>query len=268
MNEIKFFLKFGEREYLERFQKGNLFFSNAQTFRYYEENLFIKGQGDHLEGGSMITASNMTMIDNNSNEPVFTGVRVNVIYYFKPANLLPVFCLFACFEKDCLVKDDGTLSIELSEDIKQNIIAHFPKADTVAIIKKPQQFIDDVRSTIVTECKSDLINYFHLLGFDSEQGRANDLSYFKYLSQGAPPNKENERLCYSIKSKDIYRSLLCKDLFFKKEQEYRFILPQMNITKSREFPVRLNESIELQDLSYFFSQKTNLKIDRQEALYS
>ena len=41
MDEIKFFLKFGERKHLEDLQKGNLFFSNAQTFRYYEEKLFI-----------------------------------------------------------------------------------------------------------------------------------------------------------------------------------------------------------------------------------
>lgn len=33
MSEIKFFLKFGERQHLESLQQGNLFFSNAQTFR-------------------------------------------------------------------------------------------------------------------------------------------------------------------------------------------------------------------------------------------
>ena len=75
MDEIKFFLKFGERKHLEGLQKGNLFFSNAQTFHYYEEKFFIKGQGDRLEGGSMIAASNVTMIDNATQEPVFTGIK-------------------------------------------------------------------------------------------------------------------------------------------------------------------------------------------------
>ena len=75
MNDIKFFLKFGEREHLEGLQKGELYFSNAKTFRYYEEKLLIKGQGDQLEGGSMFIANNLspffriiiTRSHNNSN---------------------------------------------------------------------------------------------------------------------------------------------------------------------------------------------------------
>ncbi len=253
MSEIKFFLKFGELEHLKSMQRGNLFFSNAQTFRYYEEKFYIKGQGDRLEGGSMIAASNMTMIDNDTNSPVFTGVKGNMFVHYEPANLLPVYCVFACLEKDCSVNENGLLKINLSDDIKQNIITHFPKADTVAIIKDPQQFINDVQVTIGTECKSELVHYFHLLGFDSELGRANDLSYFKYLSQDVPPKKETGGTTYSFNSEYVYRSLLCKDLFFEKEQEYRFILPQMNIIKAREFSVKLNQCIELQDLSCFFS---------------
>jgi len=253
MSEIKFFLKFGERQYLESLQQGNLFFSNAQTFRYYEEQLFIKGQGDRLEGGSMIAANNMSMIDNDTNEPVFTGIKGNMFVHYEPANLLPVFCIFSCFEKDCVKNDDGTLSIKLSDEIKQNIITHFPKADTVAIIKEPELFIEDVHSTIGSECKSGLVNYFHLMGFNSEQGTANDLSYFKYLTQDVPPKKEDGKTIYSFNAKYVYRSLLCKDVFFDKEQEYRFILPEINIIKPQEFPVKLQSKIELQNLATFFS---------------
>ena len=32
MGTIKFFLKFGQREYMETFAKGNLYFSNAEKF--------------------------------------------------------------------------------------------------------------------------------------------------------------------------------------------------------------------------------------------
>lgn len=253
MKEIKFLLKFGERQHLESLQQGNLFFSNAKTFRYYEEELFIKGQGDRLEGGSMIAANSVTMVSNDTHEPVFTGVKGNMFVHYEPANLLPVFCMFACLEKDCVENEDGTLSIKLSDDIKQNIITHFPKADTVAIIKEPQQFIKDVHSTIGSDCKSDLVNYFHLMGFDSEHGKANDLSYFKYLSQDTPPIKEDGKTIYSFNAQYVYRSLLCKDIFFEKEQEYRFILPQLNITKPQVFPTNLKAKIELQDLASFFS---------------
>lgn len=253
MGEINFFLKFGERQYLERLQEGNLFFSNAQTFRFYEEQLLIKGQGDRLEGGSMIAANNMSMIDNTTEEPVLTGIRSNMLVHYEPANLLPVFCIFSCFEKDCVRNDDGTLSIKLSDEIKQNIIAHFPKADTVAIIKDPELFIKDVHLTIGTECKSGLVNYFHLMGVDSEHGTANDLSYFKYLTQDVPPKKEDGKTIYSFNAQYVYRSLLCKDVFFDKEQEYRFILPEVNILKPQEFPIKLQSKIELQNLAQFFS---------------
>jgi hypothetical protein len=252
MNEVKYLLKFGERNHLESLQKGNLYFSNAMTFRYYEENLFIKGQGDRLEGGSFIAAQNLTMIDNENDDLVFTGVKGNIFIHYEPANLLPVYCLFTCFDKDC-VEVDGSLRIRLSEDIKQSIISHFPKADTVAIIKNPEQFINDVYSTIGFECKSDTVKYFHLLGFGGEFGKANDLAYFKYLSQDIPPKKENGKKVYSFNAQYVYRSLLCKDVFFEKEQEYRFILPEINIEKAREFNIKLSEDIELHDLVDLYS---------------
>lgn len=253
MDEIKFFLKFGERKNLESLQNGNMYFSNAQTFRYYEEKLFIKGQGDRLEGGSMIAANNVTMIDNNTHEPVFTGIKGNMFVHYEPANLLPVFCIFSCFEKDCTIDKNGELVVNLSDDLKDNIISHFPKADTVAIIRNPQQFISDVQSTIGFECKADLVNYFHLMGFDSEQGTANDLSYFKYLTQDVPPKREGKKTIYSFNADYVYRSLLCKDVFFSKEQEYRFILPRIEIESGKVFPVHLQQKIELKDLNTFFA---------------
>lgn len=253
MDEIKFFLKFGERAHLQSLQRGNLFFSNAVTFRSYEEDLFIRGQGDRLEGSSMITAHNVTMIDNASGEVAFTGIKANMFVHYEPANLLPVFCIFSCFEKDCVQSADGEIVIRLSDEIKENIITHFPKADTVAIIKNPYQFIKDVCATIGHDCKSDLVHYYHLLGFDSEYGTANDLSYFKYLTQDVPPHKENGKTVRSFNAKYVYRSLLCKDVFFQNEQEYRFILPEITIVEAKEFPVKLTEKIELQDLEHFFS---------------
>lgn len=83
MNDIKFFLKFGERKHLEGLQKGELYFSNAKTFRYYEEKLLIKGQGDQLEGGSMFIANNLTKKNPISQEVEFTGIKGNIIHLLK-----------------------------------------------------------------------------------------------------------------------------------------------------------------------------------------
>lgn len=89
------------------------------------------------------------------------------------------------------------------------------KADAVAIIREPRQFIDDVHSTIGHECKSDLIHYFHLLGIDdSEHGKANDLDYIKYLAQDTPPEKVGGQTKYAFNSDHVYRSLWCKDVIW------------------------------------------------------
>lgn len=81
----------------------------------------------------------------------------------------------------------------------------------------------------------------------------NDLSYFKYLMQDTPPVKMDGKTVYSFNAKYVYRALLCKDVFFANEQEYRFILPDINIVDGREFPVILRETMELHDLSTFFA---------------
>lgn len=251
-DEIIYFLKFGEREHMEQLAKGYLYFSNAITYRGIEEDLMIKGQGDKLEGGSKMLSHNMTMIDNETNETVFQGIRGNMLVHYEPANLLPVFCLFCCFEKDCITDESGKRTIQLSEEIKHSITDHFPKADFVAIISNPVQFIDDVRNSVRTDCKSGLVNYFHLEGFESEKGIAMDMEYFKYLAQDAPPKKEDGKTVYSFNGKYVYRSLLCKDIFFTDEQEYRFILPETRILYSQSISVALKEKVKIESLDEFF----------------
>lgn len=252
MDQIKFLLKFGERKYLERLQCGNLYFSNALKFRYYEEKLLIKGQGDRLEGGSMIHTNDFSLIDNSSDELVLSGVKSKMLIHYEPANMLPVYCLFACFGKDCHRDSGGNLHIHLGEDIKNDIISHFPKADTVAVISNPEKFIENVNESIGYENKSGLVNYFNLLGYD---GKSNDLEYFKYLTQDIAPVKEDGKTTYTFNDKYVYRSLLCKDIFFNKEQEYRFILPSNKISDPREFKVKLSEEIQLEDIEMFFNRK-------------
>lgn len=252
MDKIICLLKFGEKEHMEGLARGEMYFSNALSFRQIEEKELIKGQGDKLEGGSSIQAQDVTMIDNESNDIVCSGIRGNFLVHYEPANLLPVYCLFACYEKDCTLHDDGTLEFHFSEEIKDNIKKHFPKADSVAIIRKPDVFIANVKAAIGTESVSGLVNYFKLYGFDSAKGKANDLQYFKYLTQDIPPQKVEGGLKYTFSAKYVYRSLLCKDVFFKNEQEYRFILQNDKISKGTIYPIKPEQTISVVGLKEFF----------------
>ncbi|WP_294777202.1 hypothetical protein [uncultured Eubacterium sp.] len=252
MNKIICLLKFGEKEHMEGLTRGEMYFSNALNFRQIEEKELIKGQGDKLEGGSLIQAQDVTMIDNESNDIVFSGFRGSFHVHYEPANLFPVYCLFACYKKDCTLYDDGTLEFHFSEEIKDNIKQHFPKADSVAIIKNPDEFIANVKATIGTKSVSGLVNYFNLYGLDSAEGKANDLQYIKYLTQDIPPQKVEGGLKCSFSEKYVYRSLLCKDVFFKNEQEYRFILPNDKISKGTIYSIKPEQIISVVDLKEFF----------------
>lgn len=252
MNKIICLLKFGEKEHMEGLARGEMYFSNALNFRQIEEKELIKGQGDKLEGSSLIQAQNVTMTDNKSKDIVASGVSGNVVVHYESANLLPVYCLFACYEKDCTFHNDGTLEFHFSKEIKENIKKHFPKADSVAIIRNPYEFITDVKATIGTKCISDLVNYFELYGIDSPKGKVIDLQYFEYLTQDVPPQKVDGNLTYTFYDKYVYRSLLCKDVFFKNEQEYRFVLPNDKIKKGTIYYIKPEQTISVVDLKEFF----------------
>ena len=198
MEKIICFLKFGEKKYLQGLTRGELYFSNALSFRKIEEELQIKGQGDKLEGSSMIYSQNITLVDNDTNEIFIEGVKGNIICHFEPANLLPVYCLFACYEKDCTLNDDGSITFHISDEIQKNIKEHFPKADSVAIIHNTDKFIADVKSSISTDCVSDTVKYFNMYGFEVDEGKANDISYHKYLTQDIPPQKVNGGISFTI----------------------------------------------------------------------
>lgn len=252
MEKIVCFLKFGEKEHMKGLARGEMFFSNALQFRQIEEELLIKGQGDKLEGGSIIHSQNMTMVDNGTQEIVMNGEKGNMLVHYEPANLLPVYCLFACYESDCTLNEDGQLEFHFSEETKLNIREHFPKADSVAIIKNPELFVSNVKTSLKTECVSGKVNYFNLLGMDSDKGMANDIRYFKYLTQDIPPQKVDGGMKYTFSAKYVYRSLLCKDVFFEKEQEYRFILPKDKISSGTIYLINLEENISVIDLDIFF----------------
>ena len=96
----------------------------------------------------------------------------------------------------------------------------------MAIIDNPDQFLSDVENSIGREIKHGEVQYFYIdEGLPTDDGRrALDMQYIKYLVQDAPPVVENGKTTCRFLAKHVYRSLLCKDVFFRDEQEYRLIL--------------------------------------------
>ena len=53
---------------------------------------------------------------------------------------------------------------------------------------------------------------------------------------------------------DAWRHLLCKDLFFKDEQEFRFILPQEKINGGSLYEIDAPSDVQIIDFDEFFGQ--------------
>lgn len=248
MSEIKYFLKFGRMTHVKELADGNLYCSNAETFWGIEKNLKIKGQGDILEGGSRIFAQNMTMKSNESNEITTLNMNANVLIHYDSARRIPVYCLFIVYDDDCEVDDKGNAVIVLSEEKQRTIREHFPNADSVAIISKPELFLDDMQASIGTRVEHEAVHYFHIdKGFSVKDGNqiAMDNEYLKYLVQDVPPVIENGKRKYTFKATYVYRVLFCKDVYFRDEQEYRIVLPDDVITEGTYYSVNLSEDIKI-----------------------
>ena len=173
-----------------------------------------------------------------------------------PAKEMPVFCLFAVFDEDCELGEDGQIRIRLSQETKNTIRTHFPNADSVVIIDNPNNFIEDVKASIGHEIKNDLVHYFNIdEGFPTENGQtAMDMSYMKYVMQDVPPVVENGRVRYRFCTDFAYRVLFCKDVFFKDEQEFRFVMPEEHISVGTNYPVNLKDTYKIEKLESFMRE--------------
>ena len=251
MSDIRFLLKFGQKEHMENLVAGNLYCSNAQTFWGIEDTMKIRGQGDVLEASTVVYAQSMTMCDPSTHE-VLTQInnQTRCIARVAPAKEMPVFCLFAVFDEDCELGEDGKIRIKLSQETKNTIRTHFPNADSVVIIDNPNNFVEDVKASIGHEIKSDLVHYFNIdEGLPTENGpTAMDMSYMKYVMQDVPPVVENGRVRYSFHADFAYRVLFCKDVFFKDEQEFRLVMPKEHISAGTNYPVNLTDTYRIEDL--------------------
>ena len=251
MQKLVFLIKFGERQYMERFASGHLYFSNALKFREIETSLMIKGQGDKLEGASKIFTTDFKVTNINTDEDILSGKNMILHANYAPANKLPVFCIMCCYESDCKKISENVIRIELQGDIIKDIQDHFPKADTGAVVLKPYTFIEDVENYFSGGCKNGQVNYFNINGITSITGTVGDMEYFKYLCQDIPPKKVDNKTVKSFNAKYVYRALLCKDVFFKNEQEYRLIVTTIEIEAPKEFDIKLNTKIKLFRLNDF-----------------
>ena len=239
-----------------------MWFSTAETFHQIEDNL-VRGQGDKLEAGMFISATKVQYTPCNTDVTTeLSGGEYNFNIYIESVKKTPVFCLFACYDKDI----DAFGNIQLTEDIRNSILEHFPEADAVAVIQDPDRFIKNVLKCIRRigddmhlDCRADSVRYFNMCGIntmlsDGKSVKANDMEFWKFIIQDHEPEKEGSRVKYTVYESDAWRHLLCKDVFFQQEQEFRFILPNEKIDGGGLYKIDVPEKVHIIDLDEFFSK--------------
>ena len=77
--------------------------------------------------------------------------------------------------------------------------------------------------------------------------------------QDVPPIRDGNKEIYSFVADYAFRVLLCKDVFFQGEKEFRFVLPDEKIEKGTAYPVQLAEKIQIMGLDEFLNIKPFLQ---------
>lgn len=203
-NEIIFMVKFGEKKHLKSLELGNIFFSNASKFREIENEQLLKGQGDRGDGLFSIYGKDVKI--KNDNTIYESGKTFDVDCGNN--SFRPVFCITAGTLKDCsYFNNEKDYRIQFSEKKHHIISEHFPKADSVLLIKNPQHFLDNLKSNIGYKCYENLVQYYNpnrILPQFLE-----NLFYDSVYEDIETGIRETV-----VDVSNVHRLLICKDIFF------------------------------------------------------
>lgn len=251
---ILFFAKFGERKNLEKLKNGSIYFSNAENFRKIEEEQFIKGQGDKYDGRFNSIALDAIFKPYDLPGVEFKTVNVYLSLDFGQNKNKAVFCIMAGTKDNCIeYKDKNHYKIKFNENQAQSIREQFCNADSVLIIKNPKDFIENVNKNIGKHVYSNKVLYYRKDYLTT--------TFMNFILGGDLKTKlmTNSKVSGFIDDSNVYRVLLCKDEFFKLQQEYRFVLYDTLINEPQSFSIDPISDCNIYDLDSFFSGvKVNL----------
>lgn len=209
---LRYFVKYGEEKHLQQIVDGALRFTPSQTYVKLEETQHNKGQGDLLEGKFKIKIESAKMFHPETDELLGVFPKSTLTISIQDVSNMPIFCL-SHYGDEYIEEVDGEEKIVFDENHIQEIKCDFPKATHALIILEPEKFIGDVENIVGHEVVGDVIHYYD---YD-----INSLQMYMFLTTGNTELKKDEMLTMTYDNR--YRHLLCKDISFEKQREYRFI---------------------------------------------
>lgn len=218
----KFMIKYGKEQHLQQIVDGKLRFAPSQTYIKIEEQQHNRGQGDLLEGKMKIKLESLRLHNPKTNNFICELPKSTGIISIQDVNNIPIFCLSQYSIEDIKIingEDVIVLNREKLESIKKDI----PEATHALIIIEPEKFISDVRGILGYEIISDGIHYYDY--------NINTMEMLMFLTTGCTEIKTNQKLSMTYENR--YRHLLCKDIDFETQQEYRFVVLNELITEPK-----------------------------------
>lgn len=179
------FIKYGEKEHLQQIVDGKLRFTPSQTYIKIEEKRHNKGQGDLLEGRMKIKIEGDRMFHPETNEYLGTLPKSTVVISIQDVSNMPIFCL-SYYGEESMVDVEGLTTIDIDDE-----------------------HIDGVKKDFV----SGEIKYYD---YDM-----NPIQMYMFLAMGTEEIQTDKYLSMTYDNR--YRHLLCKDVAFENQREYRFI---------------------------------------------
>ena len=230
------FLKFGRREHLEYLAQGKLHFSSVRALRDREAKL-QKGVGDKHEGGIEM-ANARFRAKNYLGQTTEDTYKIDLV--FEPLDEVPVFCITACAEDECTRNEDGTISLSVKAERLEWFRTHFDGYDSVAVIKEPDVFINDLLKSFQGHVMHREVVY------QDKEFKVGGRNPIEILIKLASKGEEMlPGVPYTADYDDILNILFFKDTFFELEHEYRFVLndEKEKVEESRDYPIIMNSTV-------------------------
>lgn len=243
------FLKFGKFEHLKSLSEGQLYFSPIQTLRAREEE-FQKGIGNKYEGALQMAKGDFQL---NSVDKSIPLPNYTMNLSFDSLDKVLVFCLSFCSNDECSVCTDGKLHLSITPERLKWFREHFNNYDSVAVIKNPNIFIDNMEKAFPRGLKHHAISYQDKVIRENGMHPINILLNLATEGEIMVPYKT-----YSGTSDDIDELLFYKDSYFAIENEYRFALcdESQKSSEPKLFSVNIAAPIEILPIDTLLSNGT------------
>lgn len=226
------FIKFGSKEHLSSLMgSGEMFFNPCEYFRNLEDEERKKGIGDANDGGICSKFENALVVDTAKNCYTLSGQSLSVIT--APSLHTPIFCLRKTEQK------------HISFEYRKKLRDQFPSHTHALVIEDEHSFLESIRFSFHNKAFAHKIFYqddWYIDYIEFIRSGSSDIFFYptknhrnSYYMALNYISHNGEKTILTIDNSNFYKTMFCKSLFFKDQEEYRIVLPYEQISSGEKY---------------------------------